>query len=248
MRDRLTDTAKDLESPFLDEEILTAEPHDAAEPRVARLAEHSPFEGLLFPGRQSDAGVGRRRRASAQPARFLAGRGVHRQGGIRFQLRASVPHDVGLHARGVPEPRRPHRADREGEESGPAHSGDQPRVGRLQHPALLKGSPAGFTITQRQIEAVNAGDGALMDALLGKLVDLDATTDQGQTAWTALLVHLESSAPDALKPFGLSLRTRGRRPPGTPAAPVRGSRRRGIGRPGIHEAPSANRSPPPSRG
>ena len=73
---------------------------------------------------------------------------------------------------------------------------------------LFNGSPAGFTITQRQIEAVNAGDGALMDALLGKLVDLDATTNQGQTVWTALLVHLESSAPDALKPFGLSSGTK----------------------------------------
>jgi hypothetical protein len=66
----------------------------------------------------------------------------------------------------------------------------------------------GFTITQSQIEAVNAGDGALMDALLGKLVDLDATTNQGQTVWTALLVHLESSAPDALKPFDLSSGTK----------------------------------------
>lgn len=74
--------------------------------------------------------------------------------------------------------------------------------------SLFKGSPAAFTIAQKQIEALNEGDGALMDELLGKLVDLDKTTDQGIVAWNALLIHLESNSPDALKPFGLTSKTK----------------------------------------
>jgi len=73
---------------------------------------------------------------------------------------------------------------------------------------LFNGSPAGFLITQRQIEALNAGDGALMDELLGTLANLDQTTDQGFVLWSALLSNLESSSPGALKPFGLSSKTK----------------------------------------
>jgi monoamine oxidase len=73
---------------------------------------------------------------------------------------------------------------------------------------LFSGSPAGFLVTQKQIEALNAGDGALMDELLGTLVDLDQTTDQGFVVWNALLSHVESNSPAALKPFGLTSKTK----------------------------------------
>ena len=73
---------------------------------------------------------------------------------------------------------------------------------------LFNGSPVGFTVTQEQIEALNDGDGALMDQLLGKLVDLDIITSGGSVAWNALLVQLESSSPDALKPFKLTSKTK----------------------------------------
>ena len=72
---------------------------------------------------------------------------------------------------------------------------------------LFQGSPTGFSITQKQIEALNAGDGALMDELLGKLTDLDKTTG-GVVAWNALLTGLKSTSPAALKPFGLTSKTK----------------------------------------
>lgn len=73
---------------------------------------------------------------------------------------------------------------------------------------LFEGSPAKFAVTQKQIEALNAGISKLMDELLGTLVDLDKTNDQGVIAWTDLLVQIESNAPAALKPFGLTSKTR----------------------------------------
>jgi hypothetical protein len=209
MRDRLTDTAKDLESPFLDEEILTAEPHDAAEPRVARLAEHSPFEGLLFfPGGRGTPGSGGGGTPVLSRPDFWPDVVFIAKGGDNFLSSARAFHTmwgftpvefqsleglIGLIAKAKNLGQRIRVV---------SHAWDGFNI------PLFNGSPVGFTITQSQIEAVNAGDGALMDALLGKLVDLDATTNQGQTAWTALLVHLESSAPDALKPFGLSSGTK----------------------------------------
>ena len=209
MRDRLTDTAKDLESPFLDEEILTAEPHDAAEPRVARLAEHSPFEGLLFfPGGRATPGSGGGGTPVLSRPDFWPDVVYIAKGGDNFLSTArafykmwgfapvefeSLEGLIGLIAKAKNLGQRIRVV---------SHAWDGFNI------PLFNGSPVGFTITQSQIEAVNAGDGALMDALLGKLVDLDATTNQGQTAWTALLVHLESSAPDALKPFGLSSGTK----------------------------------------
>jgi V8-like Glu-specific endopeptidase len=69
---------------------------------------------------------------------------------------------------------------------------------------LFKETPIDLRITQAQIEALNSGDGELMDELLGKLVDLDQLTDQGEVTWKVLLMNLESNFPDALKPFGLS--------------------------------------------
>jgi monoamine oxidase len=73
---------------------------------------------------------------------------------------------------------------------------------------LFTGSPAGFLVTQEQIEALNAGDGALMDELLGTLVDLDQMTSQGLVLWNALLSQVEANSPAALKPFGLTSKTK----------------------------------------
>jgi hypothetical protein len=210
MRGRLPDTAKDLESPFLDGEVLTAEPRRDAGPRLARLAQHNPFEELLFfPGGRAAPGSGGGSTpvlsrpdfwpdvvyiAKGPRDSFLnSARAFHKLWGFKPVEFESFEGLIGLIAKA----KNPEQRIRV-----VSHAWDGFNI------PLFHGSPAGFTITQRQIEALNAGDGALMDELLGRLVDLDATTDKGYVAWNALLVHLESSSPDALKPFGLSSKTK----------------------------------------
>jgi len=69
---------------------------------------------------------------------------------------------------------------------------------------LFDSSPTWLTLTQRSLEALNAGDGPLIDELLGTIVDLSKPTNKGVPAGQAVVEHLETSAPAAIRPFGYS--------------------------------------------
>jgi len=225
MRGRLTDTAKDLESPFFAEEVLTPAPRHHSEPRLASLAHQSPFaeisletrrnadpeteELFFYPDERAAPGPGGGSTpvlsrpdfwpdvvyiAKGETDKFLnSARAFHKLWGFKPVEFESLEGLIGLIAKA----KNPEQRIRV-----VSHAWDGFNI------PFFNGSPAGFTITQKQIEALNAADGALMDELLGRLVDLDAVTNKGNATWNALLVHLESSSPDALKPFGLSSKTK----------------------------------------
>lgn len=209
--------AKDLESPFLEEEVLSPEPHRELDPRLATFVQQSPFalakREFYFALDDKDApgggsGVTPLAATLGQPDfwpdavyivketgdSFLnSARDFHKLWGFKIVEFESLEGLIGLIAKAKIPAKRIRVI---------SHAWDGFKI------PLFKGSPAAFTIAQKQIEALNAGDGALMDELLGKLVDLDKTTDLGVAAWNALLVHLESNSPDALKPFGLTSKTK----------------------------------------
>ena len=209
MHGRLTDIVKDLDSPFFAEEILTAEPPHASEPRMARLAHHSPFtEDLFFyPGERAAPSSGGGSTPVLSRPDFWPDVVYIAKGNAFLSSAQSVPQVMGLHAGGVRELRRPHRADRQSDDPGAANSGGQSRLGRFQHPALQR--VAGRVHHHAKADrGGERGDGVLMDELLGRLVDLDAVTERLTSLWNALLARLESSSPDALKPFGLSFQAK----------------------------------------
>jgi hypothetical protein len=206
----------ELESPFLQDEILSTQPHRELHPGFAALVQQSPFtlpkQELFFsPDDNATSGGG----SSVTPLalqgrpdfwpdaiyvikdsrdRFLnSARGFHKLWGFKIVDFESLEGLIGLIAKAKTPDKRIRVI---------SHAWDGFKI------PLFKGSPAAFTVTQKQIEALNTGDGALMDELLGKLVDLDTITDQGFVLWNALLVHLESNSPDAIKPFGLTSKTR----------------------------------------
>jgi hypothetical protein len=205
----------ELESPFLQDEVLTPEPRRELDPMLATLVHQSPFaanrEFYFAPGGRATPVGGGAAPLTAPLGKpdfwpdtvyivkgtsdsFLnSARDFHKLWGFKPVDFESLEGLIGLIAKAkIPDKRI----------RVISHAWDGFKI------PLFKGSPAAFTIAQKQIEALNAGDGLLMDELLGKLVDLDKTTDQGAVAWNALLVHLESNSPDALKPFGLTSKTK----------------------------------------
>ena len=103
---------------------------------------------------------------------------------------------------------------------------------------LFTGSPAGFLIKQEQIEALNAGDGALMDELLGTLVDLDQTTNQGSVLWNALLSQVEFELSGGVETIRSNFQDQALRRPGSPFATVRGSCCGRLSQPGVRQGGS----------
>ena len=205
----------ELESPFLQDEVLVPEPRRELDPTLATLVHQSPFaanrEFYFAPGDRATPGGGGATPLTAPLGKadfwpdtvyivkgsgdsFLnSAREFHKLWGFKPVDFESLEGLIGLIAKAkIPDKRI----------RVISHAWDGFKI------PLFKGSPAAFTIAQKQIEALNAGDGLLMDELLGKLVDLDKTTDQGVVARNALLVHLESNSPDALKPFGLTSKTK----------------------------------------
>lgn len=206
----------ELESPFLQDEVLAPEPRRELDPRLATFVQQSPFAlanrafYVALGGRATPGGGGVTPLTAplGKPDfwpdvvyivketsdRFLnSAREFHKLWGFTPVDFDSLEGLIGLIAKAkIPDKRI----------RVISHAWDGFKI------PLFKGSPAAFTIAQKQIEALNAGDGVLMDELLGTLVDLDKTTDQGYVVWNALLVHLESTSPDALKPFGLTSKTK----------------------------------------
>jgi hypothetical protein len=206
----------DLESPFLEAEVLSPEPRRKLDPTLAAFARQSPFalarqEFYFAPDDKAAPGGG----GSVTPLAAALGqpdywpdalyivkaddsflksaRAFHTLWGLKIVDFDSLESLIGLIAKAkIPDKRI----------RVISHAWDEFKI------PLFKGSPAAFTIGQKQIEALNAGDGALMDELLGKLVDLDRTTDRGLVLWNALLAHLESSSPESLKPFGMTSRSK----------------------------------------
>jgi hypothetical protein len=189
--------AENLDSPYLREESVQLESPAAIDTRLERFALESPFAALED---QQLPPLVRLGKPDFRPDivyvvkphgdSFLnSASQFHKEWGLKVVEFENLEELIGLIAKAASPARRIRVV---------SHAWDGFLV------PLFKGSPSGFTITQQQIEALNIDDGAVMDEFLGTLADLSKTTNQGQTAWKALLRQLEANSPAALAPLKLS--------------------------------------------